>query len=241
MADKILYAFINYFEDRADNVKKAIQKVANNKEDILVITKCLDTFGTWKALNIDNNVAISRNFVLKYAKEHGYNYCFIIDDDVKILDKFIFKLYVNLMNKYKLPFVMYGFHNQNRVLGFRPNPAIIAKVSAGETACFSRFACNGVIGFKINEDLELFNEKLQILELQEYCNRHVKNKKIPFFGFFFDINESWKYFERHHCSTSRSKTQPQIESDIKEIGGAFNLDNNADELINLLRKVNGLI
>ena len=234
---KILFGFLNFYANRVEFVKKNLQKLSDKRDDILILSDTsYDKFNTQK---IDGkNVAQCKNIILKYAKDNSYDYCIIIEDDVKLLDKIIIQSYINMLEKYNLSFVMYGFHNQNRVLGFKPNPCMIIKASEFETLNFSRYVCGAFCLFKITDDMLFFDEHLTLLEMQEYTDRAVIQKKIPFNGFYFDTFESWKHFEKYQCESTRVKNKEIVEADIKIIGKQFTLENNADLLINLIREKN---
>lgn len=234
---KILFGILNYFENRSDYVKKNLQKLSDKKDDVLILSNI--KYDKFKTLPIENkNVAQCYNEFLKYAQDNVYEYCIIIEDDLKLLDKGIILSYINMLEKYSLSFAMYGFHNQNKVLGFKPNPCLIIKTTDFEVLNFTRYVCGGFSVFKITPDMLFFDEKLQVLELQEYADRSVNNKKIPFNGFFFDINESWKHFDRYDTTNSRCKNKELVEADIKILGKTFKLENNADLLINFIREKN---
>jgi hypothetical protein len=232
-----LYAILNWSEDRISNVKKLTSKFSN--KPLVVATRFAKEYKTNTIELTTENVAASKNKILKYAQEKKVDYCFIIEDDMEVNDLFAFDLYIGLMRKYKLGFTMYGYGNSvNKVLENRPNPALMLKVSNSETVYITRFCCSSIMGFRISDSVLLFNEEMHGLETENLCKTASEFKQIPFNGFFFDISESWKYFSRFQSKTSRIKDNTLMQQDLTKIGGPISLERNADLLIEYIKDCN---
>jgi hypothetical protein len=232
---KTLYAILNWDINRISNTKKIISKLSN--KDLLVASRFTNEYNVkYKISFTDENVSVSKNKILTFAKDNNYDFCFILEDDLEIKDAFAFTRYINMMQKYNLSFIMYGYGTKvNCVLNGRPNPAVTIKTLSNDVINVNRFTCNQVMGFAISPVMLMFNEDLLCLESEALAKIASEWKQIPFNGFFFDIPDSWTYFGRVYVPTCRIKTPEAIQEDLKKIGGPLSLERNADMLIEYVK------
>lgn len=232
MTYEIVYGILNYNRS-ASVVNKIIDKLDNRK--IVVATNNPDRLPSTSTIMLPDNstVAIGKNLILnKYKQETNpdvVKICFIVEDDVQIVDSTVFEKYARMMIDYNLPLVMYGYHgNRNKVLNRIHNPIIVIYTPEGELYV-NRMFCFAVSGFRIEESMVMFDERLKSMEGDFYVHDLKVSGKYPFSGFHLDIKESWKCFVREDIPSTRKKTQEMLEDDatirgIREVP----LDNNAD-------------
>jgi len=236
---KVLYAILNY--KRFDKqMIKSLNKISN--EDVII---CTDDETRWKkrqCISIEDTVAKSKNKILKYALEKEYDFCFIIEDDVLIKDKTIFFEYINLMEKFDLNFVMYGFHNNyNKVLNERINPCMLISMKNRGSICINRFPCSALIGFRIFEDMTYFDERLKAMEHEFWLEDLKVQGNYPFTGFIFDTYNSWEKIKKIPFERVKNITQKDIiEAKKTRNVESVSLQSDGDSVINyIVEKMKG--
>jgi len=138
------------------------------------------------------------------------------ESEESVIDK-----YINLLESLQLPFALYGFYNSNRLFNGNPNPSLNLILEGDYKIFINRQADNGFLIFKteIFKKLDLpyfdenikhkfmlvFSKKLQILNLYNY------------FGFFFDIHESFNYFEHKQKDLSEKEYLNYVQEINKEM------------------------
>jgi hypothetical protein len=247
---KIAYAILNWSRS-AENTLMSLPEGS----DVILCSpseeQWKDTSGVGERLGeityIDafQNIAKSKNKIINFVKEmKKYDYLFIIEDDVIVKDTTIFQKYVDIMVKYDLGTIFYGFDKVNTLFDKVPNPGLIVTVSKDgkEEAWFNRFPCTSVIAFDLKRNDIKFNDNLLMIEMDVYLQDCANEKLIPYNGFYFDVPESWKYFERQDVPSERIKTREMIDQDKKYLadeGINLVIESNADGLIQLLKDKNG--
>ena len=238
---KVLYGILNYRRS-IDNTKEIYESLpADDHKDILIIRKDSMNFhdkAKFKDITMkaDNSVAKSKNMILKHAQKNGYDYCFIIEDDVIIKDDRAFHKYTVLMDELDYPVLFYGYDNRNRVLGnIKPNPCFAIRVSDDREIYCSRNACSSVMAFKISDDMRMFDESMEVLETEILLWDLKEDGKIQSYGFFPDIPMSWECFDRTEEIKTRIMTPEQGGSDLQKRGIQFKLDVEADKFLQFLQ------
>jgi len=233
---KTCYGILNY--NRPIPYNGIINKIPiQGQKDIILCTNNTEKLKDYengkvnfKVINIESNVAKCKNAMLKYALENGYNYCFLIEDDIKIIENNVFNGYIYLLECYDYAVTMFGYgsENKNKVIGNKNNPAVIIKLENNKYIFSNRQPCSSFMVFKLTEDMVFFDERLEMLET-EFLTKDLKKKgKIPFNGFFIDLPESWKYFMKTTDVTVRIKNNDLIKQDLQVRGGGISWDNNGD-------------
>jgi len=166
----------------------------------------------------DKTLATLKNEAIKDA-EKEYDFLFMLDDDILVNSKDIFNKYVDLMLKYQTGVVYYGYYgNINRVLHNIPNPAV--KVKNNEEYQFlNRMTSDAVVGIDLKRTNIKFDENYNIMEFNDFLKRCYDFKVVPMNGFYYDVNESWKYFsyvDGEHLK-KRNITKENLESDYKYV------------------------
>lgn len=171
-----------------------------------------------KTIKANPSCAISKNLILKYAVENNYDYCFIIEDDLKILDFNVFQMYIDLSETYNCAMLFYGFHgnvNKNKLRCGIFNPSVIIKIDNNRTIFVNRNVGGGLMCFRLSEKMTMYDEKLQFFENEYLAYDMSISKEIPFNGFFIDVFESYNYFSRFDLPTVRVKDQKYGLDDLK--------------------------
>ena len=228
---KILYALLNW--KRYDKLMlKSLSKLS--REDLIIWTDDIERWPKFNCKQADESVAKTKNDILKYALENNYDFCFIMEDDVQIKDKVIFLEYIQLMEKFDLNVVMYGFHNNmNKVLNGRINPCMVLSVKNATPICINRFPCSALLGYRIFEDMTMFDERLTTMEHDFLLHDMCEQGNYPFNGFIFDVFNSWKKIKKIPMETLKKRNPSDIVKD-KETRGidALSLQSNGDAVIN---------
>lgn len=238
---KVLYGILNYRRS-IDETKAIYESVpAEDHKDIMIVRQGTMNFNDKKTFSditkkADKSVAVSKNMILKHAKDNGYDYCFIIEDDVVIKDEKAFNMYINLMEEIDYPVLFYGFDNRNRVLGnVKPNPCFAIRVSDDREIYCSRNACSSVLLFKVSDDMIMFDESLKALETEMLLWDLKQDGKIHSYGFFPDIPFSWNYFENTGEKKIRVLTAELGAEDLKKRQTQITLDIEADKFLQFLQ------
>lgn len=239
---KVLYAILNYRRS-FENTKKLYDSLpADNVEDIIILRKDMLNFHEKKqfkdiVIKPVASIAKSKNMILNYAKEHGYEYCFIIEDDMIIKKETAFDLYLNLMDELEYKVLFYPYDKRNRVISnIKPNPCLAVRVQDDIEIYVSRTPCSSLILFKVSDDMQMFDEKLKVLEMEHYLWDSKESGGIKSYGFFPDIPMSWTYFDNTNEDKRRVVTRELGAMDMKYKNISFSLDLNADVFLAFLQK-----
>lgn len=228
----VLYAVLNWNRDPRQ-VREIIKNLPCPAKNVLV---CTNQIQAWNRIHFKGrlieavpSIAASKNKILDQLK--GEKFCFIIEDDIKILRADAFKQYTSMLDEFDLNFMCYGYDNVNRVLDEKPNPCMIVNDGTGRELYFHRHVCSSVIALRVNKYLPRFDESLNCLETEFLAQDMFDTKNLPFNGFFFDINQSWKYFTRVDTPRVRDKNVHLIQKDIDTRKRKIALSSNADEVL----------
>lgn len=193
-----------------------------------------------KIIPCPENIAKAKNVIINSAREIGATHLFIIEDDIAVKDISVFEKYVELMNTFDIGLTFFGYTNANMVLDGKPNPCIIVKIDqSGSEICCNRHCCSAVFGIDLERNKLMFNEELLVMEHEEYLQRCTDAGVIPFNGFYIDLPESWKYFERLPVKTERVKTVELAKMDRKMMDDAkvvLHLESSADKFLAFVKK-----
>lgn len=158
----------------------------------------------------NKSVGASKNTALKYLMDKGYEHIFLIEDDMLIKDDNVFEEYIkhSLISGIKhLNFALHGPANKVGNKGYehitdrvdvdsRPNPKRI--IPYDKDVSISLYP-NSVGSFsyyrrEVILDIGFFDERfINVWEHVEHTYRASLKNHHPFFWFFADITDSWKY------------------------------------------------
>jgi len=96
-------------------------------------------------------IVFNKNGIIRFFLQTDYDYLFIIEDDVKILDPYIFEEYISVSKEFHIPHMNYAIPNDNGVVYDFSGKV---KVSDKLFGCFQFFTreCLERVGL-MNEDL----------------------------------------------------------------------------------------
>ena len=84
------------------------------KEHINLINKYKDKYHIINR-EINGGIAKCKNTALKYFEENDFDYCFLMDDDVEILDKNFYQYYINASEKTNIDHLCFQCHSRHKV------------------------------------------------------------------------------------------------------------------------------
>lgn len=229
---KTVFGILNWNRD----ITQILESLGQN--DVIVSTnKDVNFAQSISTLKADPNIAKSKNDIIKAARECGYDYLVLMEDDISIIDPAATtQRYIEAMKRFGLGLMFYSYHKGNNcVMDGVKNTGIITKISEEEELHFCRFPCGAFMVIDLVNNQELFDEDLVCLELEEYCQRCANEKIVPFNGFFLDLPDSETLFRVTDRTKNRIKTKEAVDLDKKSLGEKkleLKLASNADELIN---------
>jgi len=149
-----------------------------------------------------HNSASSYNAVIAKARENGAKYLVVVEDNIAITQKYLLPLYFEMLEKSGAGLVINGFtHPMNLGINENPNPRIRLVVEPEEgtkpakTVIFNETYDKGLFIIDLSANSVQFNEKLDILEFQEYVIQCANQVLIPFNNCFMDVDNSWEAIE----------------------------------------------
>lgn len=216
---KKLVCILNHGDRSADKTFESFVSFQDEYEkfDIKIFSEQVRTSTDFIWYDPSWNQAKAYNSMLRYAKSQSYDICIIVDDDVIMTQKEGIYKYLQLMSKIDVGFMFFGYNNANNLksLGDRPNPTVDVRITDDEHVLLDRHTCTGVMFFDLAKLKDvMFDERLNVLFLDDFIDRCYKEQIIPFNGLYFDISDAWKYFARiPGAATIRKVTQTDYKAD----------------------------
>lgn len=216
---KKLVCILNHGDRSADQSLASFIKFQDEFEkfDIKVFTDRVMTSTDFCWYDTKWNQAKVYNSMLDYAKSQSYDICVIVDDDIEMIHKEAIYKYIQLMSKIDVGFMFFGYNNANNLksLGNKPNPTVDVRISDDEHVLLDRYACTGAMFFDMTKLKDLrFDNRLNVIFLDEFIDRCYKEKVIPFNGLYFDVADAWSLFSRiPDMKTIRKMTQVDYKAD----------------------------
>jgi hypothetical protein len=233
---KVLCGILNW--DRSDSIiKKLVNKIPQQYKIVIVTNNDKLSIKNADILTAVESIAESKNMILQYAKDNNFDYCFIIEDDVKILYTSVFSEYINMLNQYEQPIVFYGFHNRNRVFR-RPNPAMVVGLRGTNILYLNRFPCGAFVLFKVSDDMQMYDTRLKWLENDYILADIAKHNDKLVLGFYYDIVNSHQYISRLDIPTARKNNSHFIQHDLDIRKERITLVNTADSVLSYIKERN---
>jgi hypothetical protein len=210
--------------------------------DLFTIFATNDNTNPMCDINIDisgMNVAQSRNAIIEMCKVNGIKHLHLVDDDIEIIDTSIFDKYEHLSRVLDIPYVNNGYTNSVNDVSGMHNPRLKCKLGRYSDLdfliLFNAHHPNGYSYYNLDEIGEYkYDENLNCLEDNMYLFTLVNAKKIPFFNFFVDIEESWKYINIVDTGSVRTITDEIVFKDqqhLESVGYKWEHFNSVDAVI----------
>ena len=200
-----------------------------------------------EVISKDENIAKIKNGLIEKNIKNNIQFLFIKQDDVEISNDKVYDEYIKVMNQYKLACTFYGFYKDtNRIfLNNNPNPIVKIKIN-DKVIPLVRNISDSFICIDLHQLKNIrFNEEYKLMHFEVFLYELFQKKSIPFFGFFFDISDSWDKIEaptyknidmKQHLL---EKQEMQIEMQaIQKSGKQMQATNSLDEVIKYIKETN---
>lgn len=157
----------------------------------------------------NKGVGISKNDALKFLIEKDCTHLFLIEDDILIEDKNIFKKYIDAVNITGMKHFMFGYHGPaNKDINFKPNPRLIVDYSDDCKIAFN-VHCVGAFCYyhkSVIDKVGLMDEKYKnAWEHVDHSLAIVRKGIIPAYWWWPDLADSYKYLNEQACSEEIEK------------------------------------
>jgi len=214
LVNKTLIAFQNYsrpsFLIEQNIAKHSLTTIA----DILIATnkttKDVITHVCYLDLSTSESAADGKNRIINEAKSKEYTHLVIVEDDVIIHKVEAIHKYIELMKKYELGTIFFGFGGLSNQVFRKPNPRLILKVSDEERLFFNCMPCSAFQVFDVEKTM-LFDPTLKYLEMKEYLSRMNEAGHLPFLGMFLDVYNSFELLSTSTEVGKSPKPKDQME------------------------------
>lgn len=238
---KIAYGILNWNND-CEETLESLKTVPVT--DIYVCTNMKDIYKPYgvTVMEADMNVSRCRNMLLDRAVSDKYEYMFMLEDDIVVVDMSIFDRYVQIMKWLDQGFIMYGYNGvENRVYN-KPNPAVIIRLDEVNELYFNRTPTTSCLGFDLVRNILRFDTDYVMTELGDYLQRCSDAGVFKTGnGFYADAVKSYECFRRVDVKHKRMKSQELLNYDRKIMGEKkveFKMELNLDKLIAYLKTLN---
>jgi GT2 family glycosyltransferase len=153
-------------------------------------------------------VAHSKNVVFKELLKRGCDHCFVIEDDVAILDPRIFERYIKLSEVTKIQHFNFGYHGPANKKDGCPTPRLLINFSKSNIEIAFNLHCVGAFSYYSKNCLEtvgLMDEKfVNAWEHVDHTYKIIKADMHPPFWWFADYADSHKMIKELACSEVNS-------------------------------------
>lgn len=147
----------------------------------------------------NKGVGKSKNEALRFLMNKGCEHLFLMEDDIKIINKNIMNIYIETARKTGLSHLNFAYHGpENKNADGLPNPRTFADCSNGITISLNKhiFGAFSYYNRKIIEKVGYMDERyINALEHVEHTWRIIKAGGHPPFWWFADVADSYNYIE----------------------------------------------
>lgn len=223
-ADKVGLVIVTC--DRTDYLKQLLQSLIQCEDsyDHLVIVNdgqpILEDLNLNKGILINNEVnlgvAKNKNKGLKYLQQLDCKYYFVIEDDMLIINKDIFKAYIDASAESGIQHFMFAYHgpaNKGWVSKGVPTPRKI--IDYGTLKLSLNQHCVGAFCFYTKECLDsvgVNDEKfLNAFEHVEHSYRLAQAGYSTPYWWWADLANSLEYIQEQACSEESSSIRPRVD------------------------------
>lgn len=204
--------------NRYDALNVLLKSLRNIKVPILVIDSSLNPQSTTNNIVYHNDlkgyqsVVHNKNIIIHNFLKNHYDYLFIIEDDIKILDIDVFDQYIEISKKYNIPHMNFGGRIDNQIVYDLNNDITIYENLQGCFSFYSKTALQkvGLMSPKLDKNCwEHIEHTIKIHQIYNYN---------PIFYHFPDIKNSWHYILMQDIpSIINSPEQQNIVQKYKKI------------------------
>jgi GT2 family glycosyltransferase len=210
--------------NRFSRFKECFENLVRNSRDvteILIVDDCSTVdrdkydayFDTILVNNVkvivnkeNSGVAVSKNKIMKYFYDKGYDYFFTLEDDINIISPEIFKKYIEASQKTGIHYFNFGLHGYMNI-GLDKAHSINNFDVTLYPQCVGAFS---LYTPKLIEIIGYHDEKFKnAWEHVEYCYRASKEGLTTPFWQFIDIKNSHLYIQEQKDALEDSSIRPR--------------------------------
>ena len=163
----------------------------------------------------NKGVGISKNDALKFLIEKDCTHLFLIEDDILIKDKNVFKKYIEAVNITGMKHFMFGYHGPaNKDDSKNPNPRLVVEYSKDLSIAFN-IHCVGAFCYyhkSVIDKVGLMDENYtNAWEHVDHSYDIVKQGFIPAYWWWPDLSDSYNYLDEQACSEENSAIRPRAD------------------------------
>ena len=234
-----IIGILNAVPERVQNVKSIVRRLPSYAR-ITIVTRTPEEFSSFPNVKtvtlegeLDGNISRCKNVFLREALETRAEFCYIMEDN------FCFDTWKNLVNyqyplkKLDYPFAAFGgYQSKGRNMALRklPNPALRLKLGR-DTFVFNRVINTSLVVHKMEENTPLYDEKVGLVEFEEYSLRLKESGRIPMYTLYLDANGAWDLFSETDTKVYRTKNKEMYDADGKYVGARIHPEPSFDPLI----------
>ena len=157
----------------------------------------------------NKGVGISKNDALNFLIEKDCTHLFLIEDDILIKDKNVFKKYIEAVNVTGMKHFMYGYHGPaNKDASKNPNPRLVVEYSKDLSIALN-LHCVGAFCYyhkSVIDKVGLMDEKYKnAWEHVDHSYAIAKSGFIPAYWWWPDLADSFNYLDEQACSEEVEK------------------------------------
>lgn len=207
----ILIAFLN--TNNPKNILNNIETLDGKYNYVIASSREEYSLASKSPIKVSKNNTEAYNTILGYSNSKNYTRTVIISDNIKVTDWNFIKEYINIQDTFNqdVSFYPYANPNVNMALGKLYNPVLKLKHQNLPLCDIVRVPMSDVVIIK-NSDIT-FDVNFKHLYMEKFMLDHISKNKVYSFGLFFDIKDSYKYFETLSYQSSKKEDQDEI---IKE-------------------------
>lgn len=183
-------------------------------------------FGTLINNDTNEGVGRSKNKALNHLIKSECDYIFLIEEDMLILDKDIFKEYIKASEETGIKHFMFGYHgpaNKNGISGGEPCPRTIVQYPSGRKIAFNTHCVGSFCMYTLDSLKEVGIIDEVFVNTWEHISHSydlVKAGYAPGYWWWPDIVDSPKYITEQACSEQSSTIRGTTDWHPNMIKGA---------------------
>lgn len=227
--------------DRLDYVRQLLDSVKNVTEDIFIVNDgnqdISESIECGYGLTTEtprSGVGKAKNIALKQFMSEGYDYFFLLEDDIVIKDLSVFQRYIEASKLSGIQHFNFAFHGTDNYRADR-TPAINLQVEYSKDCTVCLYPnVYGALSFytrKCIEECGYMDEYYyNALEHVDHTYKIIQNQMHPPFRWFADIADSSKYIseqDSNHAGSTIRKDQNWVHN-FHKMADYFAKQNNFD-------------
>lgn len=238
--------------NRESELNRLYESLPLDSIDCLVIvndgSKLNNSFNSATILDNEVNLGVgrSKNKAINFLISKKVDYIFLIEDDLYIKDKSVFRKYISVSKKTGIHHLNYALHGMLNVGVMGNANQKIDVLYDGENLISLYENCVGAFSFFTKECLENMSnfddEYYNALEHVDHSFHLIKNGFHPPFWFFADIYESYKYIGDDGWTLKKSVISSNPKSnDYQDIARGYFFYKNGIDVFTIQKSSTSLV